>query len=104
MARFVKVIRSGDAKGRSELPLYSGKMDDEELIDWFSCMDNYFEFDNIVDKEKVRIGKNRLKGHALLWWDCIQVERWKNSRPKISSWYTMMDKVKEIFLPSDCKV
>ena len=32
MARFFKAIRSGDAKGRSNLPLYVGKMDDEELL------------------------------------------------------------------------
>ena len=104
MARFVKAIRSGDAKGRSDLPLYAGKMDDEELIDWFKAMENYFEFENIEDKEKVRIAKTRLKWHVLLWWNCIQVQRWKNSRPKITSWYTMMNKMKENNLPSDYKV
>ena len=67
-------------------------------------MENYFEFENIEDKEKVRIAKTRLKWHVLLWWNCIQVQRWKNSRPKITSWYTMMDKMKSKFLPSDYKV
>ena len=79
-------------------------MDNEELIDQFSAMENYFKFEYIDEKLKVRIDKTRLKGHSLLWWDCIQVERWKNGRPKITSWYTMIEKMKEKFLPSDCKV
>ena len=40
MAKFVKAIRSSDAKGRSDLPLYAGNMDDEELINKFSSMRN----------------------------------------------------------------
>ena len=47
MAKFVKAIRSGDVKGILDLPLYAGKMDDEELIDQFSSIENYFEYEDI---------------------------------------------------------
>ena len=101
MARFVKSIRSGDAKGRLDLPLYAGKLDDEELIDQFSAMENCFEFENVEDKEKVRIAKTRLYFTLVGLYTSKEVE---DSRPMITSWYTMMDKMKEFFLPSDYKV
>lgn len=66
MANFSKAIRSGDAKGRSYLPLYVGKRDDEQLIDWFGAMENYFKCKEIEDGKKLKIKKSRLRGHALL--------------------------------------
>ena len=60
-------------------------MDDEELIDWFGAIENFFECEGIEEKDKVKIEKSRLKGNALLWWDYIQADRWKNGRPKITS-------------------
>ena len=71
MAKLAKAIRNEDRRVRTDLPMYGGKMDDEELIDWFGAMENCFECEGIEEKEKVKIAKSRLKGHALLWWDCI---------------------------------
>ena len=34
----------------------------------------------------------------------MQAERWRNKKPKITPWYTMMDKMKEKFLSNDCRV
>ena len=79
-------------------------MDDEELIDWFCAMENFFECEGIEEKEKVKIAKSRLKGHTFLWWDCIQADRWKNGKPKITSWYTMVEKMKAKFLPKHYRV
>ena len=85
IGKLEKSIRNEDRRVRTDLPIYGGKMDDEELIDWFCAMENFFECEGIEEKEKVKIAKSRLKGHTFLWWDCIQADRWKNGKPKITS-------------------
>ena len=79
-------------------------MNEEELIDWFGVMDYFFDCEDVVEEHKVKIAKSRLKRYALLWWDCLQAERWKKRKPKISSWTKMMEKMREKFLPKDYKV
>lgn len=34
----------------------------------------------------------------------MQEERWKNGKPNINSWYTMMDRMKANFFPNDYRV
>lgn len=104
MAKLLKAVKSGDSKTRTDLPMYEGKMDDEILLDWFSALENHFDCEDVEDKFKVKIAKSRLKGHALLWWDNLQVDRGKKGLPKITSWPRMMDKMKDKFLPDDYKV
>ena len=67
MAKLAKATRNEDRRVRTDLPTYGGKMDDEELIDWFGAIENFFECEGIEDKDKVKIAKSRLKGHALFW-------------------------------------
>lgn len=56
------------------------------------------------DNKKVKVAKTRFKGCALLWRDCVQVDRWKKDKPNITSWYKMVKNMKGKFLPNDYKV
>ena len=43
----------------------------------------------------------RLKGHASLWWDSVQAERWRKNKPLIKIWDRMIAKMRANFLPKD---
>jgi hypothetical protein len=38
-------------------------------------MEKYFEFEQIKDPMRVRFACTRMKSHASLWWDKLQLER-----------------------------
>ena len=38
--------RVGRKDQRSKLPMFSGKLDPEECMDWLEALDNFFECDN----------------------------------------------------------
>jgi hypothetical protein len=46
----------------------------------------------------------RLKGHATLWWDELQVERKRNGKHKIKKWDRMVVKLKDKFIPKDYQI
>jgi hypothetical protein len=42
-----------------------------------------------------------MRGHALLWWDVVQVERQIKGKTRIKSWDKMVEKMKGKFMPRD---
>jgi hypothetical protein len=46
----------------------------------------------------------RLKGHATLWWDELQIDRCCKGKQKIKSWDRMIAKMKEKFIPRDYQI
>jgi hypothetical protein len=68
------VVRLG-ARANIEVPMYEGNLDVEELLDWIRSMDKYFDYEDVDGEKRVRHAVSRLKGHATLWWDELQVER-----------------------------
>lgn len=67
-------------------------------------MDNHFESEDILDEQKVKVSKKKLKGHALLWWDYKKTKRRKQGKSRIVSWDKMVAKFKGKFLPKDYEV
>jgi hypothetical protein len=43
-------------------------------------MENLFEYDKMDDEKKMKFVVTKLKGHATLWWDNVQVERRRNKK------------------------
>ena len=68
-----------------ELSTYEGSLIVEHLIDWISELDKYFEYEEIEEDNKVRLAVTKMKGHASLWWDSVQAERRRKSKPLIKS-------------------
>ena len=44
-------------------------------MDWINALNKYFDFEEIEDKKKVRYAATRMKGHASIWWDELQIHR-----------------------------
>jgi hypothetical protein len=48
-------------------------------------MDKYFNYEYIKEDKMVKNAVRRLKGHTVLWWDELQVERRSNGKKKIKN-------------------
>jgi hypothetical protein len=86
---------------KMEVPMYEGNLNVEELLDWISSLDKYFDYEEIDDEKKVKHVVTRLKGHATLWWDELQADRRSKGKSKIKSWDRMVAKLKDKFIPKD---
>ena len=38
-------------------------------------MEKFFDYEEMEEEKKVKFAIMKLKGHATLWWDGVQVER-----------------------------
>jgi hypothetical protein len=87
------------ATGKLDIPMYEGNLDIEEKIDWFRDIDKYFDYEDVEKDKKVKHVVTKLKGHAALWWDELQVDRRCKGKQRIKSWYKMVAKMKSKFIP-----
>ena len=71
--RYFRSILRATSRPKPEFPTYEGSLTVEHLIDWINELDKYFEYDELEEDVKVRLVATRLKGHASLWWDSVQV-------------------------------
>lgn len=104
MEKLLKEVKGEGSKIKIDLPVYGGKLDSEEILDWIGALDNYFEYEYVPEEKRVNFSKKKLKGHALLWWDYVQDERRKKGKSKITSWDRMVTKLKCKFLHSDYNI
>ena len=74
---------------------FVGSLRPEELIDWINEMDEYFEYEEVEDPDRVRFAKTKLKGHANIWWREVQLERSRRGKGKIIRWSRMVEKLKK---------
>ena len=79
--------------------MYDGTLKEEGFLNWIASNDAYFESEEVLDEQRVRLEKTKLKGHALLCWDHEEVDRRRRDKPKIFSWDRMIEKMKINFLP-----
>ena len=70
-------------------------------MDRINALAKYFYFEQIEDKKKVKYTATRLKGHATIWWDELQIHRERRGKSKIKTWDKMLDKIKIQFIPKD---
>ena len=71
--KIMKMLMKTSGKPRIEVPMYSGNLNVEELMDWINALNKYFDFEEIKDKNKVRYAATRMKGHAYIWWDELHI-------------------------------
>ena len=38
-------------------------------------MERFFDYEEMLEERKVKFVVTKLKGHAALWWDGLQIER-----------------------------
>lgn len=100
----LKAVKGDHSDMKLDFPMYGGKMDNEEVLDWIDSLDNYFDFKEVLEDQKVKLAKTKLKGSTLTWWNYTQPKRLRRGKPKINTWDKMVAKVKAQFLPGDYEV
>lgn len=101
---FLKALKALSGKALEGIPLFSGKMEPDLVMDWIEGMENHFECDGVTEAQKVKVAKSRLRGSALTWWKFVQTEREKEGKQPISAWKGMVAKVKEAYMPNDYEI
>ena len=81
--------------------MVSRNINPNELIDQINELEDYFEYEDIRDPDRVKFAKARMKGHAKIWWQEIQLERNRRGKEKITRWDHMVDKLKKQFILVD---
>ena len=76
------MLMKASNRPRVEVPRYEGNINVEELMDRVNDLNKYFEFEEIKDKKKMRYAATKLKGHATIWWDELQIHRETQFMPK----------------------
>jgi hypothetical protein len=102
--RLIRAISRMSSKTKMDIPVYEGSLNAEELLDWIRALDTYFDYEDIEEDKKVRHVFTKLKGHAALWWDELQVDRCCKGKQNIKSWDRMIAKMKEKFIPRDYQI
>jgi hypothetical protein len=93
-----EVARLG-GRAKIEVPMYEDNLDAKELRDWVRSMDKHFDYEEVNEEKRVKQAITRIKGHATLWWDELQVERRSKGKKKIKNWDKMVAKMKAKFTP-----
>jgi hypothetical protein len=94
-----KVVARIGAREKLDILIYEGDLDIEELLYCFRALDKYFDYEDIEEDKKLKHVVTRLKGHAKLWWDELQVDRCCKGKKRIKSWDRMVTKMKSKFIP-----
>ena len=47
--------------------MFLGNLNPDELIDWINELEEYFEYEDIREHDRVNFVKAKMKGHAKIW-------------------------------------
>ena len=67
-------------------------------------MENLFDYEEMEEERKVKFVVTKLKGHAPLWWDGVQIERGRLGKKPIHNWSILVVKLRGKFLPNDYQI
>ena len=81
--KLFKVLIKIGKRPKFEVPTFSGKLNPEELIDCINELEEYFEYEEIEDSDRVKFAKAKLIDYMKVWWQEVQLDR--NSRGKEKS-------------------
>ena len=100
----LRVLARANVKPIVEVTHYDGKLDINVVLDCILDIEKLFEYENTPDNRKVKIIVIKLKGHASLWWEHLQIDRQRKGKQKIKTWEKMVNKIKKKFLLANYQV
>jgi len=83
-----------------EILKFEGKLDPDEFLEWLQTFERIFEYKDIPEDRKVKLGALRLRKYASLWWTNLNATRTRERKSKINTWDKMKSKMKARFLLS----
>jgi hypothetical protein len=86
---------------RVNIPDFHGKLDPYAFHDWFTSLEDYFEWFGLAAERKVQFVKMKLKGQARVWWQSVEDQLYRLRQLAITDWEEMRLKLQEKYLPVD---
>ena len=83
-----------------DVPSFDGNIDATTFSDWLVAMEDYFDWYEMSDIERVRFAKMKLVRLARKFWHTITSHLEQIRQPPIEQWEVMKDRLKEKYLPS----
>ena len=83
-----------------DVPSFDGNIDATVFSDWLVAMEDYFDWYEMSDIERVRFAKRKLVGLARKFWHTITSHLERIRQPLIEQWEVMKDGLKEKYIPS----
>ena len=65
--KLFKALTRIGKRSKFDVPTFSRKLNPKELIDWIIELEEYFEYKEIEDPDRVKFAKAKLKCHAKIW-------------------------------------
>lgn len=62
------------SRPKLEESMYDENLNAEQLIDCINILDKYLDYEDVDEAKKVKFVVMKLRGHASILWDGLQVE------------------------------
>ncbi|KAK3014394.1 hypothetical protein RJ639_008626 [Escallonia herrerae] len=82
-----------------ETPNYDGQLDPQVIVDWLASMDNFFEWCEMSDSQKIKFAKMKFVGSTEDYWTSVERQLEQRGQKSIQYCVNMENKFKEKYLP-----
>lgn len=84
-----------------KIPVFNGQMKIEEVLDWISEIDRFFDCMEVSESRQVKLVAMKLKGTTSVWWDQLVATQQRQRKRPIQSRRKMKKFIRDRFLPTD---
>ena len=78
-------------------------MDPNAFCDWLVAIDEYFDWYEMVDSERIWFTKMKLTNSAKMYWQNVLQDMIRLGEPPMTQWAAMKAKLQEKYIPSSHK-
>ena len=84
-------------------PEFDGRMDPNVFTDWLVSIEEYFDWYEMIDSERVRFAKMKLTNSAKMYWQNVLQDMLRLGEPPITQWAVMKAKLQDKYIPPSYK-
>ena len=90
-------------KFKVNAPEFDGRMDPNVFSDWLVSIEEYFDWYEMIDSERVRFAKMKLTNSAKMYWQNVLQDMLRLGEPPITQWAVMKAKLQDKYIPLSYK-
>ena len=90
-------------KVKVDAPEFDGRMDPNVFSDWLVVIEEYFDWYEMIDSERVRFAKMKLTNSAKMYWQNVLQDMLRLGEPPITQWAVMKAKLQDKYIPPSYK-